>query len=77
MLSASVIAIIGVFTAIMFGVLAFCLRTRRRTLARNAASTEQDQAEDTRVAVVLFGAIVVGAALALITMYLVFFRQWA
>ena len=77
MLSASLIAIIGVFTAIMFGVLAFCLRTRRLTLARNAASTEQDQAEDTRVAVVLFGAIVVGAALALITMYLVFFRQWA
>ena len=77
MLSASLIAIIGIFTAIMFGVLAFCLRTRRRTLARNAASTEQDQAEDTRVAVVLFGAIVVGAALALITMYLVFFRQWA
>ena len=76
MLSTSLIVIIGLFTAIMFGVLAFCLRTRRRTLARDTPSAEQDQAEDARVAVVLFGAIVVGAALALITMYLVFFRQW-
>ncbi len=77
MLSTSLIVIIGLFSAIMFGVLAFCLRTRQRTLARNAPSIEQDQAEDARVAVVLFGAIVVGAVLALITMYLVFFRQWA
>jgi uncharacterized membrane protein len=77
MLSASLIAIIGIFTAIMFGVLAFCIGTRKRTLARNASDAEQDQAEDTRVAAVLFGAIVVGAVLALITMYLVFFRQWA
>lgn len=77
MLSTSLIVIIGLFSAIMFGVLAFCLRTRQRTLARNAPSIEQDQAEDARVAVVLFGAIVVGAVLALITMYLVFFKQWA
>ena len=76
MLDASLILIIGIFCAIMFGVLAFCIRERKRTLARRTSGIEQDQAEDARVAVVLFGAIIVGALLALITMYLVFFRQW-
>ena len=76
MLDASLILIIGIFCAIMFGVLAFCIRERKRTLARRTGGIEQDQAEDARVAVVLFGAIIVGALLALITMYLVFFRQW-
>ncbi len=76
MLSTSLILIIGIFSAIMFGVLAFCLQMRKRTLARQAINLAQDHVEDTRVAIVLFGAIIVGAALALITMYLVFFRQW-
>ena len=76
MLSASLILILGIFCAIMFGVLAFCLRERKRTLADPVSTVERDQAEDTRVAMVLFGSIIVGALLALITMYLVFFRQW-
>ena len=76
MLSASLILIIGIFSAIMFGVLAFCLQMRKRTLARQADNIAEDHVEDKRVAIVLFGAIVVGAVLALITMYLVFFRQW-
>jgi hypothetical protein len=76
MLDASLIAIIGVFCAIMFGVLGFCLRERKSARARSARDTKIDHAQDTRVAVVLFGAIIVGAVLALITMYLVFFRQW-
>lgn len=76
MLSVSLFAIIGIFCALLFGVLAFCLRTRKRSLASQVRSIEKDHAEDARVAVVLFGAIIVGALLALITMYLVFFRQW-
>ena len=76
MLGVSLILIIGIFCAIMFGVLAFCLRERKRTLANPVSSVETDQAEDARVAVVLFGSIVVGALLALITMYLVFFMHW-
>lgn len=35
-----------------------------------------DEADDNRVAMVLFGTIVAGALLALITGYLVFFRAW-
>ena len=76
MLSVSLFAIIGIFCALMFGVLAFCLRARKRSLASQVRSIENDHAEDARIAVVLFGAIIVGALLALITMYLVFFRQW-
>ena len=76
MLSISLILIIGIFCAIMFAVLGFCLRERKRTLTDHVGSVESDQAGDARVAVVLFGAIIVGAVLALITMYLVFFRQW-
>jgi hypothetical protein len=35
-----------------------------------------DETDDNRVAMVLFGTIVAGALLALITGYLVFFRAW-
>ena len=79
MLGISLIVIIGIFCAIMFGVLAFCQRERKRSLANQADganSNEIDQAGDTRVALVLLGAIIVGALLALITMYLVFFAKW-
>ena len=76
MLSTSLILIIAIFSAIMFGVLAFCLQMRKRTLARQGNNTAQDHVEDKRVAIVLFGAIIIGAVLALMTMYLVFFRQW-
>lgn len=76
MLDASLIAIIGIFCAIMFGVLGFCLRERKSARANRTNNIERDYAQDTRVAIVLFGAIIAGAVLALITMYLVFFRQW-
>jgi hypothetical protein len=72
----SLIVILLVFFAIMVGVLAFCLGERRRALAQSTRDAERDQAADTRVALILFGAIIVGAALALITAYVVFFRQW-
>ena len=75
-LDLSLILIAGIFCLIMFGILAFCLRERKHTLNKLVSSTESDQAEDSRVAIVLFGSIIVGAVLALITMYLVFFRQW-
>ncbi|MEO8104564.1 MAG: hypothetical protein ABI790_18770 [Betaproteobacteria bacterium] len=77
MLDLSLILIAAIFCLIMAGILAFCLRTRKHTLANLTDDAERDRAEDSRVAVVLFGAIIVGALLALITMYLVFFRQWA
>ena len=79
MLGISLAVIIGIFCAIMFGVLAFCFRMRKRSVADEAVGVngvEKARGEDARVAVVLFGAIIVGALLALITMYLVFFRQW-
>jgi hypothetical protein len=65
-----------VFCVIMGGILAFCLRERRRALANAATDSQRDEAADNRVAVILFGAIFVGALLALTTAYLVFFRQW-
>ena len=77
MLDFSLILIAGIFCAIMFGILAFCLHERKQTLKKVVSSAKSDQAEDSRVAIVLFGSIIVGAVLALITMYLVFFRQWA
>ena len=63
----------------MGGVLMFCIRERRLVdgLKRPAPLTpEAIQTEDSRVVLVLFGAIIAGAALALITGYLVFFREW-
>jgi hypothetical protein len=36
-----------------------------------------DEADDNRVALVLFGTIVIGALLALVTGYLVFIKTWA
>ena len=73
---------IGVFLAfctIMGGVLMFCIRERRLVdgLKRPSPLTpEAIQTEDSRVVLVLFGAIIAGAALALITGYLVFFCEW-
>ncbi len=39
-------------------------------------TVEATEVEDNRIVVVLFGAIIAGAVLALITGYLVFFRDW-
>ena len=45
-------------------------------LTEQFIANPQNMADDNRVAMVLFGAIIGGAALALMTGYLVFFRDW-
>ena len=72
----SLIIILLVFVGIMFGVLGFCLRERKRALANQAVDARRDEQADNRVAMVLFGGILVGALLALITAYVVFFRTY-
>ncbi len=83
------------FCLLMAGVLAFCLRERRKIdgignpAKRDAitgetgeigphdhTSSPDDAEQDSRVAIVLFGSIIAGALLALITGYLVFGKTW-
>jgi hypothetical protein len=80
------------FCLLMAGVLAFCLRERRKIdgignpAKRDTITGEiqpqdhivspDDAEQDSRVAIVLFGSIIAGALLALITAYLVFGRTW-
>ncbi len=78
------------FCLLMAGVLGFCLHERRKVdgigNGRKFAPEEippedmvagpTDAADDKRVLTVLFGSIMMGAMLALITGYLVFFRTW-
>lgn len=75
-MDAALIAILLAFFSIMVAVLGFCLRTRRMALSthRDAARAARDQADDRGVALVLFGGITGGAALALLAAYLMFFR---
>lgn len=73
----SLVAILLAFFAIMVGVLVFCLRERKRVLLVRIVDPRRDEDDDNRVAVVIFGAIIVGAMLALVTAYVVFFRQWS
>lgn len=72
----SLLLVFGVFCLIMGTVLAVCLRERKRALANQTIDARRDAAADTRVALILFGAMIAGVLLALITAYLVFFRQW-
>ena len=76
MLSLSLVLVFGFFCLIMAAVLALCLRERKRAMANRGIDAKRDEQADNRVAKALFGAIIVGALLALITAYLVFFRQW-
>lgn len=76
MLALSLTIVFAIFCVIMGGVLAFCLRERKRALASEIIDARRDEQADNRVAALLFGAIFVGALLALITAYLVFFREW-
>ena len=76
MLSLSLVLVFGLFCLIMAAVLALCLRERKRAMANRGIDAKRDEQADNRVAKALFGAIIVGALLALITAYLVFFRQW-
>ncbi len=103
-LTVSLALVFLAFCVLMAGVLAFCLRERRKIdgfgnpsashqpqstfdhsssvdmLGANFSNLSQasaeDEAADKRVAIVLFGSIIGGALLALITGYLVFFRSW-
>ena len=97
-LVASLFVVFFSFCLLMAGVLAFCLRERRKidgignTDKRNKSNGElsdpskvgtqdylastDDAGQDSRVAIVLFGSIIAGALLALITGYLVFGRTW-
>ena len=63
-------------TGVQTCALPICLRERKRALASKIFDARRDEEADNRVAVLLFGAIFVGALLALITAYLVFFREW-
>lgn len=72
----SLVVILLVFFAIMIAVLAFCLKERKRALAVHRVDPRSDRDVDNRIVVILFGAIIAGAVLALITAYVVFFRQW-
>ncbi len=91
-LVSSLLIVFFSFCLLMAGVLAFCLRERRKidgigNPARRDAVTGEinphdhvaapdDAEQDSRVAIVLFGSIIAGALLALITAYLVFGRTW-
>ena len=91
-LTFSLIFVFIAFCLLMAGVLAFCLHERRKIdglgnqhhegqqhteiVTEQFTANRQDTADDNRVAIVLFGTIIGGAALALITGYLVFFRDW-
>jgi hypothetical protein len=88
----SLLVVFFSFCLLMAGVLAFCLRERRKidgignAVERNAVKGEmnpslefasrEDAEQDSRVAIVLFGSIIAGALLALITAYLVFGIVW-
>jgi hypothetical protein len=80
-LVASLAAVFAAFCVIMGAVLMFCIRERRMVDGLEAnnqlpMTAEAIEAEDSRIVKVLFGAIIAGALLALITGYLVFFRTW-
>jgi hypothetical protein len=87
-LAGGLLIVFLVFCLLMAGVLAFCLRERRKVDGFGKIPAPEEMApdqmiarssdadDDNRVAMVLFGTIVVGALLALITGYLVFFRNW-
>ncbi len=80
MLALSLSVVFLAFCLIMGGVLMFCIRERRMVDSIEnppQMSAEMMEVEDGRIVKVLFGAIIAGAALALITGYLVFFRTWA
>ena len=70
------------FVVIMAVVMAFCFRERHRwhdgrTGQDLSGSEAAERASDTRITIVIFGGILVGALLALLVGYLVFFSGLA
>jgi hypothetical protein len=79
MLEVSLVAVFLAFCTIMGGVLLFCIHERRMVDGLKKAapmSAEAIEAEDSLLVKVLFGAIIAGAALAMIAGYLIFVRNW-
>ncbi|MEI6738583.1 MAG: hypothetical protein WCL29_08920 [Pseudomonadota bacterium] len=79
MLAIGLAAVFLAYCFIMGAVLMFCIRKRRMVdgLENSPPITaETIEVEDGRIVKVLFGAMIAGAVLALITGYLVFFRSW-
>ena len=88
----SLLLVFFAFCLLMAGVLAFCIRERRKVDGignpayadpitgeihpNHYAESSTDAGDDERVAIILFGSIFAGALLALMTGYLVFFREW-
>ncbi len=91
-LVACLILVFLAFCLLMAGVLAFCIRERRKVDSignprcadpitgeihpHHHVASSTDAKDDERVAIFLFGSIIVGALLALMTGYLVFFVEW-
>ncbi|MCA3002671.1 MAG: hypothetical protein ACK5RJ_09340 [Burkholderiales bacterium] len=78
-LEISLLVVFLAFCVIMGAVLTFCIRERRLVDGLSDVapmSAEAIENEDIRLVKVLFGAIIAGALLALITGYLVFMRDW-
>ncbi|MBL8520471.1 MAG: hypothetical protein JNK75_07335 [Betaproteobacteria bacterium] len=67
-MNATLIAILLVFVALMAAVLYLCLRGRKRAMAGEGTppGARRDADEDNRIAVVIFGAILMGAVLAIL-----------
>jgi type VI protein secretion system component VasF len=74
-MSSALIAILLLFVAMMAGVFYVCQRVRRRANATAHLSPDfaHDEAEDNRVAIMIFGAILAGACLAIAAALLLFF----
>jgi membrane protein implicated in regulation of membrane protease activity len=82
MLDFWLVAALFAFVAVMAVVLGFCFRERHlwhdgRTGADLRGTPTSERASDRRIAAVIFGAIIVGALLALLVGYLVFFSGLA
>jgi hypothetical protein len=82
MLDFRLVAALFAFVAVMAVVLGFCFRERHlwhdgRTGANLRGTPTAEHASDGRIAAVIFGAIFVGALLALLVAYLVFFSGLA
>lgn len=78
MLNVGLFAAFMVFCIVLGVVLAVAIRERRTwhdlsTGQDREASREAGEASDTRVAIVIFGSIIIGALLAIAVGYLVFF----
>jgi hypothetical protein len=71
--SAGLVMVLGAFVALLTTVLRLAFRERRLAKTMDAADTAAQQASDARLLVTIFGSIIGGMLLTLITAWLVFF----